>query len=371
VSNDSDDITPLLAAKSDQLNADDLIAGPITVRVVSARITGGMEQPVTVELDGGHRPWKPCKTTMRVLAALWGSAPSAWAGRLVRLYRDPTVKYGGVEVGGIRISGMSHIDGPKKITLAASKKSKVEHRIDVLKAEQPKQTPRAVQQDDAPAPGADDFRASVRLYLREIGADMRLRGHPPVASSLAELENPSCVLTRTNATAVDTVLARQRRGQRVHLVGGGSEVVAFAKAAQQLMAGDTTWHPELACFTSWGEVQEYVEQDPQGSELALLVRLVDEYGVDTIMRALNVMVPEEVADVVVSTGHKAKGREWPTVQLADDFPDPRDSFAAMLEPDWSVAELRLIYVAVTRAREVLDVTRCGVFEQTVPVKVQD
>lgn len=207
--------------------------------------------------------------------------------------------------------------------------------------------------------------------LREIGADMRLRGHPPVASSLAELENPSCVLTRTNATAVDTVLARQRRGQRVHLVGGGSEVVAFAKAAQQLMAGDTTWHPELACFTSWGEVQEYVEQDPQGSELALLVRLVDEYGVDTIMRALNVMVPEEVADVVVSTAHKAKGREWPTVQLADDFPDPRDSFAAMLEPDWSVAELRLIYVAVTRAREVLDVTRCGVFEQAVPVKVHD
>jgi hypothetical protein len=172
VSNDNDDITPLLAAKSDQLNADDLIAGPVTVRVISARITGGMEQPVTVELDGGHRPWKPCKTTMRVLAALWGSAPSAWAGRLVRLYRDPTVKYGGVEVGGIRISGMSHIDGPKKITLAASKKSKVEHRIDVLRDEPKRPQPRAVQQDDAPAPGVDDYRASVRAVLREMGCDL-------------------------------------------------------------------------------------------------------------------------------------------------------------------------------------------------------
>lgn len=165
-----DDVTPFLSAKSDQLNADDLVGGPITVRVIAARITGGTEQPVTVEIDGGHRPWKPCKTTMRVLAALWGSAPSAWVGRAIRLYRDPSVKYGGVEVGGIRISGMSHIDGPKKITLAASKKSKVEHRIDVLKAEQPK--PRAVQQDDAPAPSADDFRRSVRLALREMGADM-------------------------------------------------------------------------------------------------------------------------------------------------------------------------------------------------------
>lgn len=170
--NTDDDVTPFLTAKSDQLNADDLVGGPITVRVVSARITGGTEQPVTVEIDGGHRPWKPCKTTMRVLAALWGSAPSAWVGRMIRLYRDPTVKYGGVEVGGIRISGMSHIDGPKKITLAASKKSKVEHRIDVLRAEQPKPAPRAVQQDDAPPPSADDFRQSVRLALREMGADM-------------------------------------------------------------------------------------------------------------------------------------------------------------------------------------------------------
>lgn len=168
--NTDDDVTPFLTAKSDQLNADDLVGGPITVRVVSARITGGTEQPVTVEIDGGHRPWKPCKTTMRVLAALWGSAPSAWAGRMIRLYRDPTVKYGGVEVGGIRISGMSHIDGPKKITLAASKKSKVEHRIDVLRAEQPK--PRAVPQDDAPPPNRADYLTSIRQAVREAGGTM-------------------------------------------------------------------------------------------------------------------------------------------------------------------------------------------------------
>ena len=168
--NTDDDVTPFLTAKSDQLNADDLVGGPITVRVVSARITGGTEQPVTVEIDGGHRPWKPCKTTMRVLAALWGSAPSAWVGRMIRLYRDPTVKYGGVEVGGIRISGMSHIDGPKKITLAASKKSKVEHRIDVLKVDQPK--PRAVPQDDAPPPNRADYLTSIRQAVREAGGTM-------------------------------------------------------------------------------------------------------------------------------------------------------------------------------------------------------
>lgn len=128
-----DDISQFLLAKSDQLNADDIVAGPIVVRITNVRVTGGDQQPVTVELDGGHRPWKPCKTTMRVLAALWGPRAGEWVGRSVRLYRDPSVKYGGVEVGGIRISGMSHIDKPKVLTLSSSKKTKTEYRIEVLK----------------------------------------------------------------------------------------------------------------------------------------------------------------------------------------------------------------------------------------------
>lgn len=152
-----DDITPFIQAKSDQLNADDLIGGPITARITNVRVTGGDQQPVTVELDEG-KPWKPCKTTMRVLAALWGPRAGEWVGRMVRLYRDPAVRYGGVEVGGIRISGMSHIDKPKVITLSSSKKTKTEHRIDVLR--------------DAPAsPPMPAAHASDRNALARLSAD--------------------------------------------------------------------------------------------------------------------------------------------------------------------------------------------------------
>jgi hypothetical protein len=125
-----DDVTPFIQAKSDQLNADDLIAGPVTVRIERVEIVGG-EQPVVVHVSG-HRPWKPCKTTMRVLALCWGPNTSAWVGRAVRLFRDPSVKYGGVQVGGIRVSGLSDIDRPMVATLATSKGKKSEHRIDVL-----------------------------------------------------------------------------------------------------------------------------------------------------------------------------------------------------------------------------------------------
>jgi hypothetical protein len=149
-----DDITPFIQAKSDQLNADDLIGGPRWARIVNVRVTGGDQQPVTVELDEG-KPWKPCKTTMRVLAALWGPRAGEWVGRMVRLYRDPSVKYGGVEVGGIRISGMSHIDKPKVLTLSSSKKTKTEYRIDVLRS--------APASPPMPAAHASDRNALARL----------------------------------------------------------------------------------------------------------------------------------------------------------------------------------------------------------------
>lgn len=206
------------------------------------------------------------------------------------------------------------------------------------------------------------------VLLEQIGAKLRLVGSPGMDSTLATLDRPGCVLTRTNATAVEHVLAAQRAGQQVHLVGGGTEVLAFAEAAEQLQAGKRTSHPELACFETWGEVQGYVEYDPQGSELALLVSLVDSYGVPTIKQALGGSIPEVVADVVVSTAHKSKGREWPTVMLAEDFPDPNASFEVMMEPELALPELRLLYVAVTRARNVLDVTRCPLFADELGCK---
>lgn len=166
---DDDDISSTLAAKSDQLNADDLIGGPIVVRIEDVT-RGDEDQPVVIRISGGHQPWKPSKTARRCLATCWGPHARTWIGRSVELYRDPEVMFGGVKVGGIRVKAASGIDKPVTVMLASTRGKKAAHRIDVLKAEQPK--PRAVPQDDAPPPGVDDFRQSVRLALREIGADM-------------------------------------------------------------------------------------------------------------------------------------------------------------------------------------------------------
>lgn len=132
------DVTKYIQAKSDQLNADDLLGGPITVRIDGAS-QGNAEQPVQLQISGGHCPWRPCKTSLRMLVAAWGKDASQWVGRWVRLYRDPAVRFGGQDVGGIRISALSDIERPMTLSLAVSRGKKAAHKVDVIRADEQKQ----------------------------------------------------------------------------------------------------------------------------------------------------------------------------------------------------------------------------------------
>lgn len=125
-------IAKTLEPKSDQLNAEDLIAGDLVVTIAGVRVSDTPEQPVIVELHGGFRPYKPCKTMRRVLALAWSAEADNWIGKSIQFYRDPAVKFGGDEVGGIRIRALSHIPSPIREKLATSKGKRAPIFVDVL-----------------------------------------------------------------------------------------------------------------------------------------------------------------------------------------------------------------------------------------------
>lgn len=128
------DMSPVIVPRSDQINADSLQAGPITVKITDVKIAPGTEQPVTISIDG-HKPWRPCKSMARVLVAAWGPDAKKYVGRCVTLFCDPAVKWGGMEVGGIRISHMSHIDRKMVLALTATKGNKKPFEVHPLKAD--------------------------------------------------------------------------------------------------------------------------------------------------------------------------------------------------------------------------------------------
>jgi len=116
------DLTPTIVPKSDQLNADDLIAGPITVTIVEVT-KGTAEQPVNVVTQefGPKRPYKPSKSMRRVLVAAWGVEAAAYAGHSLTLFRNPTIRFGSDEVGGIQISHMSNLAEPLTVALTVTR----------------------------------------------------------------------------------------------------------------------------------------------------------------------------------------------------------------------------------------------------------
>jgi len=118
------DLSDTIIAKSDQLNADDLLSGAITIKITAIKKVSG-DQPVAICYEGDNgKPWKPCKSMMRVLVTIWGADGKTYVGRSLTLYRDPKVKWGGMEVGGIRISHMSHINADFTTALTVTKGNK-------------------------------------------------------------------------------------------------------------------------------------------------------------------------------------------------------------------------------------------------------
>lgn len=190
-------------------------------------------------------------------------------------------------------------------------------------------------------------------WLRHAESDLQLTGNSATDSRVGPAAQFDAVLCRGNADAMHEVLGFLERGVPVALTGGGDTLRNIAQAAQALKAGRRTSHPELFLFTSWADVQEYAENDTAGQDLKAIVTLVDTYGPDVIIDAVDRLADERTAKVTVSTAHKAKGREWSRVRIGDGFAAPSVDDQGMPRP-LRASEARLIYVAVTRARHHLD-----------------
>lgn len=140
---DVTDLRGTIVPKSDQLNAEQLLAGDMTITVTDVRM-GSEDQPVILHYENDQgRPYKPCKTMRKLLIFAWGEDGRRWIGKSMTLYNDQQVRFGGMTVGGIRISHLSHIDREISVSLTATKGKKAQHNIlpleittldDVLKA---------------------------------------------------------------------------------------------------------------------------------------------------------------------------------------------------------------------------------------------
>lgn len=181
------DLTESIAPKSDQLNAEDLLTGPRTFTVADVK-KGSAEQPVDIHLvEFPGRPFRPSKTVRRILVNAWGAEASAYVGRRMTLYRDPAVKFGGMDVGGIRVSHLSHIEKPLSVALTVSRGKRQPYTVQPL-AEAP-----APAWDVAVAAASteDELRAVWQRFASGLDQDGRAALTLAMTTRRSELEEQS------------------------------------------------------------------------------------------------------------------------------------------------------------------------------------
>lgn len=128
------DLSSTIIPRSDQLNSEQLLSGSMIITVTEVRVGSGEDQPVSVHYtnDAG-RPFKPCKTMRKVLIHAWGKDATKWAGKSMELFNEPSIKFGGEIVGGIRIARLSDIAKGIEVSLTATKGKKTLHKIGLLR----------------------------------------------------------------------------------------------------------------------------------------------------------------------------------------------------------------------------------------------
>jgi superfamily I DNA/RNA helicase len=189
----------------------------------------------------------------------------------------------------------------------------------------------------------------------------RLRGNPAIDTAITRYSGKvgshpgTAILARTNARLFESLASIDRP---FHLVGGMDELRIQLRSARALRAGrhGSVVDPSIARFTHWRALEQAAEQGD--AEMRRMRDIVDKHGdrLDALLERLAQLhrLDEAAAQVVVSTAHKAKGREWDSVVVLDDFEPPAE-LAARRRSDAERAEdadqqINLLYVACTRAR---------------------
>jgi hypothetical protein len=163
---------------------------------------------------------------------------------------------------------------------------------------------------------------------------------------------PFTVITRTNASIIDVVLRMHNIGKKCHVIGGADEQIAQLEAIYCIHKGGTTNYWAFKRFKDFKSLLIY-SNSREGENYKAIVNYISKKldEIPEIVKALRACVSADKADVSCVTAHSSKGAEFDNVTLYSDYPSKHDK-------QWSEEESRLLYVAITRAKKELNISKC-------------
>jgi len=163
---------------------------------------------------------------------------------------------------------------------------------------------------------------------------------------------PKCIICRTNKGVIAETIKMLNNRHNIYILGGTQALTYLINSIHQIKTHGSSKHPELFLFNSYIELKEYANS-PMGGDLKTVLKLIDGYSREKLLAILSATTKNaSSADITITTAHKAKGLEWSTVRLADDFKYPAKNNLPSTE------ETNILYVAASRALHYLDLSDC-------------
>lgn len=156
---------------------------------------------------------------------------------------------------------------------------------------------------------------------------------------------PDAILCRTNSKVLQEYISYKAKypTATISVSCDTTNVLDFAEALIELDLNGRTHYPLMRMFKTSKQFYHWLQitDEPLDIEIRHMSILCNKINPKVVVQTLKSYKDHWNPDITISTAHKAKGLEWDTVLLSDDFP--------ILTND-SKEELRLFYVALTRAK---------------------
>ena len=201
---------------------------------------------------------------------------------------------------------------------------------------------------------ADIANNTIQSYYPSFWEYNAFAGNDTIEStvSYSPLPDVDCIICRTNNGVINETIKAQKDGKNVYILGGTEQLISLINGIHDLKQIGRSYHPELFLFNNYQELKEYANSS-FGGDLKPIINLIEKYGRGKLIAILNETTEDEAnADITITTCHKSKGMEWPTVRLGSDYKSISDDMLPELE------EINILYVAITRALKKLDLSQC-------------
>ena len=198
----------------------------------------------------------------------------------------------------------------------------------------------------------NDLSNLANRVLRSLLVEKRINSHSDTGTSVETIsdQDANAFIFRKNATLIAKAVELYTSDKPFYIVDPNKNIEQSVQDYFRL--NDGLWGKSQAFegYNSWSAVVSIAKKE-EDNPFRGFVELFESNDPNIILKAIKSSKKREGKSYPsLTTGHQAKGLEWDSVKLSSDFEFPTDALNLQGQEE----ELRLLYVAMTRARKILD-----------------